>query len=407
MLQLKNIGILSTYNSKTDSLDYLKNCNIDIENGIIIGLGESKHNGHQVIDCNHKLVTPGFVDAHTHPVFVNGREKEFIERISGKSYQEISNNGGGINSSIIGVREIDEIDLLDLVIKRMDDFINMGTTTIEAKTGYGLNTDSELKSLRVLENAHNKHKIDIFPTFLGAHSIPNEYNGDSNAYTDLLCNEMIPAVAKQGIAKFCDVFCEEEYFDCNQSRKILEKAVEYDLIPRMHTDEFSSIGGVKIASKINAISADHLMEISDEDIELLANSNTIAILLPGTTFFLGKTTYAPARKLIDKGVHVSIATDFNPGSCHIKSMPFIIGLSCIYLGLSIEEALKAATWSGACAINEQERIGSIEVGKKADLIIWDLDTIDQIPYNIINAPIESTNNPLVGKEDQPIISNTL
>ena len=399
MLQLKNIGILSTYNSKTDSFDYLKNYNIDIENGIIIGLGESKHNGDQVIDCNHKLVTPGFVDAHTHPVFVNGREKEFIERISGKSYQEISNNGGGINSSIIGVREIDEIDLLGLVIKRMDDFINMGTTTIEAKTGYGLDADSELKSLRVLENAHNKHKIDIFPTFLGAHSIPNEYNGDSNAYTDLLCNEMIPAVAKQGIAKFCDVFCEEEYFDCNQSRKILEKAVEYDLIPRMHTDEFSSIGGVKIASKINAISADHLMEISDEDIELLANSNTIAILLPGTTFFLGKTTYAPARKLIDKGVHVSIATDFNPGSCHIKSMPFIIGLSCIYLGLSIEEALKAATWSGACAINEQERIGSIEVGKKADLIIWDLDTIDQIPYNIINAPIVN-----VIKDGVPLIT---
>ena len=176
MLQLKNIGILSTYNSKTDSFDYLKNCNIDIENGIIIGLGESKHNGDQVIDCNHKLVTPGFVDAHTHPVFVNGREKEFIERISGKSYQEISNNGGGINTSIIGVREIDEIDLLDLVIKRMDDFINMGTTTIEAKTGYGLDTDSELKSLRVLENANNKHKIDILPTFLGDHSIPNEYN---------------------------------------------------------------------------------------------------------------------------------------------------------------------------------------------------------------------------------------
>ena len=399
MLQLKNIGILSTYNSKTDSFDHLKNCNIDIDNGMIIGLGESKHNGDQVIDCNHKLVTPGFVDAHTHPVFVNGREKEFIERISGKSYQEISNNGGGINSSIIGVREIDEIDLLDLVIKRMDDFINMGTTTIEAKTGYGLNTDSELKSLRVLENAHNKHKIDIFPTFLGAHSIPNEYNGDSKTYTDLLCNEMIPAVAKQGIAKFCDVFCEEEYFDCNQSRKILEKAVEYDLIPRMHTDEFSSIGGVKIASKINAISADHLMEISDEDIELLANSNTIAILLPGTTFFLGKTTYAPARKLIDKGVHVSIATDFNPGSCHIKSMPFIIGLSCIYLGLSIEEALKAATWSGACAINEQERIGSIEVGKKADLIIWDLDKLEQIPYNITNTPIRN-----VIKDGVPLIS---
>ena len=171
------------------------------------------------------------------------------------------------------------------------------------------------------------------------------------------------------------------------------------MVPRIHTDEFSDIGGVKLASEVNAISADHLMEISDKSIELLSNSDTIAILLPGTTFFLGKKTYAPARKLINKGVHIAIATDFNPGSCHIKSMPFIIGLSCIYLGLSIEEALKAATWSGACAINEEERIGSIEVGKKADLIIWDLDKLEQIPYNITNTPITN-----VIKDGVPLIS---
>ena len=399
MLQLKNIGILSTYNSVSGSFDSLKNCTIDIENEIVIGIGKNNYNGDSIIDCNQKLVTPGFVDAHTHPVFKNGREKEFTQRISGKSYEEISENEGGINSSIIGVREISETELLDIVINRMDEFLILGTTTIEAKTGYGLDTESELKSLRVLDQVHNNHKIDIFPTFLGAHSVPDEFNGDANAYVDLLCNEMIPAVSEQGIAKFCDVFCEVGYFDLLQSSKVLKTAIKYNLVPRIHTDEFSNIGGSKLASEVKAISADHLMEISDEDINFLSNSDTIAILLPGTTFFLGKEKYAPARKLIDRGVHIAVASDFNPGSCHIKSMPFIIGLSCIYLGLSIEEALKAATWSGACAINEQERIGSIEVGKQADLIIWDLDTIEQIPYNLTSTPIRN-----VIKAGEPLIS---
>ena len=399
MLQLKNIGILSTYNSKTGSFDSLKNCTIDIENEIITNIGKNNNNGDSIIDCNQKLVTPGFVDAHTHPVFKNGREKEFSQRVSGKSYEEISLEGGGINASINGVRGSNETELLDIVMSRMDEFLRLGTTTIEAKTGYGLDTESELKSLRILDHVHNSHKIDIFPTFLGAHSIPDEFNGDANAYVDLLCNEMIPAVSEQGIAKFCDVFCEVGYFDLLQSSKVLKTAIKYKLTPRIHTDEFSNIGGSKLATEVNAISADHLMEISDEDIDLLSVSDTIAILLPGTTFFLGKEKYAPARKLIDRGVHIAIASDFNPGSCHIKSMPFIIGLSCIYLGLTIEEALKAATWSGACAINEEKRIGSIEVGKQADLIIWDLDRIEQIPYNLTSAPIKN-----VIKSGEPLIS---
>ena len=399
MLHLKNIGILSTYNSATDSFNSLKNCSIDIEDKIVTNIGSSNNNGDFIIDCNQKLVTPGFVDAHTHPVFTNGREKEFTQRVSGKSYEEISLSGGGINSSIKGVRESNETELLDIVMGRMDEFLSLGTTTIEAKTGYGLDTESELKSLRVLDNVHNNHQIDILPTFLGAHSIPDEFNGNANAYVNLICNEMIPAVSKQGIAKFCDVFCEVGYFDLLHSSKILKTAMKYNLTPRIHSDEFSNIGGTKLASEVQAVSADHLMEISDNDIDLLTNSDTIAILLPGTTFFLGKEKYAPARKLIDRGVHIAIASDFNPGSCHIKSMPFIIGLSCIYLGLSIEEALKAATWSGACALNEQDRIGSIEVGKQADLIIWDLDKIEQIPYNLTSAPIKN-----VIKAGEPLIS---
>ena len=389
MLQLKNIGLLSTFNSITDSFDNIRNCNIDIENGIIIGLGDSNFKGDNIIDCNQKLVTPGFVDAHTHPVFINGREKEFIQRISGKTYQEISNDGGGINSSILGVRESTETELLDNVNKRMDEFISLGTTTLEAKTGYGLDIESELKSLRVLDRIHNNHIIDIFPTFLGAHSIPDEFNSDSNAYVDLLCNEMIPGIAEQGIAKFCDVFCEEGYFDLNQSRKILKKAIEYNLVPRIHADEFSDIGGVKLASEVNAISADHLMEISDKSIELLSNSDTIAILLPGTTFFLGSSNYAPYKRLENAGVNVALATDYNPGSCYIHSMPFIIALACIFMKMDVMSALKAATFMSAKSLQLEDRIGSIEIGKQADMVIWDLERIVQIPYNVSIHPIRN------------------
>ena len=389
MLQLKNIGLLSTFNSITDSFDNIRNCNIDIENGIIIGLGDSNFKGDNIIDCNQKLVTPGFVDAHTHPVFINGREKEFIQRISGKTYQEISNDGGGINSSILGVRESTETELLDNVNKRMDEFISLGTTTIEAKTGYGLDIESELKSLRVFDRIHNNHIIDIFPTFLGAHSIPDEFNSDSNAYVDLLCNEMIPGIAEQGIAKFCDVFCEEGYFDLNQSRKILKKAIEYNLVPRIHADEFSDIGGVKLASEVNAISADHLMEISDKSIELLSNSDTIAILLPGTTFFLGSSNYAPYKRLENAGVNVALATDYNPGSCYIHSMPFIIALACIFMKMDVMSALKAATFMSAKSLQLEDRIGSIEIGKQADMVIWDLERIVQIPYNVSIHPIRN------------------
>jgi imidazolonepropionase len=312
-----------------------------------------------------------------------------MKRLAGVSYQEIAKQGGGINASISAVRNATEIELYDRVIKRMDKFIKMGTTTLEAKSGYGLDTESELKSLRVLDHVNSAHAIDIVSTFLGAHAIPPEFYGNPKGYFNLLCKEMIPAVAEQGIAKFCDVFCEEGYFNVNDSRIILQTAARYNLIPRIHADEFTDSGAAGLAAEIGAISADHLMAVSDQGIKDMANAGVMAILLPGTTFFLGDHSYAPARKLINAGIDVALATDFNPGSCHIQSMPFIISLACLYLDLTIDEALKAATWTGACALNVEENVGSIEVGKKADLIIWDLDTPEEIPYNMTSVPIQN------------------
>jgi imidazolonepropionase len=389
VLNLTNIGLLATYNSKTCALERTHDCTISIDDGIITGINGADVSRNESIDCNGKLVTPGFVDAHTHPVFVDGRGNEFMKRLAGISYQEIAKQGGGINASIAAVRNATEIELYDCVIKRMDKFIEMGTTTLEAKSGYGLDTESELKSLRVLDHVNSVHAIDIVSTFLGAHAIPPEFNGDTKGYITLLCKEMIPAIAGQGIAKFCDVFCEEGYFNVNDSRIILQTATQHSLIPRLHADEFTDSGAASLAAEIGAISADHLMEVNDQGIKDMASAGVTAILLPGTTFFLGNHSYAPARKMMTAGIDIALATDFNPGSCHIQSMPFIISLACLYLDLTIDEALKAATWTGACALNVEENVGSIEVGKKADLIIWDLDTPEEIPYNVASVPIQN------------------
>ena len=389
MLNLTNIGLLATYNSKNSAIERTHDCTISIDDGIITDINGANISRNESIDCNGRLVTPGFVDAHTHPVFIHGRENEFMQRLAGVSYQEIAKQGGGINTSIKAVRNATEIELYDRVIKRMDKFIEMGTTTLEAKSGYGLDTESELKSLRVLDHVNSAHAIDIVPTFLGAHAIPPVFNDDPKGYITLLCKEMLPAVAEQGIAKFCDVFCEEGYFNVNDSRIILQTAAQYSLIPRLHADEFTDSGAAGLAAEIGAISADHLMKVSDQGIKEMARAGVTAILLPGTTFFLGDHLYAPARKMINAGIDIALATDFNPGSCHIQSMPFIISLACLYLGLTIDEALKAATWTGACTLNIEENVGSIEVGKKADLIIWDLNTPEEIPYNLTSVPIQN------------------
>lgn len=386
-IRLTNIGSIATYNSHTKTIENIKDSDILINNGLIEKIDKNIRGDFEIFDCKNKLITPGFVDPHTHPVFLNGREEEFGLRVQGATYKEIAEKGGGINSSINGVRNATTEELVKAVTKRMDRFLKLGTTTIETKSGYGLNVESELKSLEVLDLVNQNHAIDIIPTFLGAHAIPPEYKNNPDGYVDLICDKMIPAVAEQGIAKYCDVFCEDGYFSVPQSKRIMETAQSLGLIPRLHADEFEDSGAAELAAELGAVSADHLMAVSDIGIKKLADANVIATLLPGTTYFLGSTNYAPVKKLINAGVKIALATDYNPGSCHIQSMPFIISLACIYLGMSVDDALMAATYNSANTLNLENEIGSIEVGKKADLIIWDLEKLIEIPYNVTDVPI--------------------
>lgn len=386
--KLVNIGQLATYNSTSDSFESLNDQEILIDGDIIQDIGKDLDYDIKEIDCKNKLVIPGFVDPHTHPVFMNGREDEFGQRTQGATYQEIAKKGGGIVSSINGLRNASVDDIVEVVTNRMDRFLELGTTTIEAKSGYGLNLESELKSLEVLDIVNKKHQIDIIPTFLGAHAFPVEFKNDHGGYVKLLCEEFLPAVAEQGIAKYCDVFCENGYFTVDQSRKILLTAKEHGIIPRLHADEFEDSRAAELAAEIGAVSADHLMAISEIGIKKMAESKVMATLLPGTTFFLGLTDYAPAKKLMEAGVSIALATDFNPGSCHMQSMPFIISLATIYMRMSVEEALVAATYNSAKTLQKEADVGSIEVGKKADLVVLDIDKLIEIPYNVTDIPIQ-------------------
>ena len=380
---LKNIGCLVTANA--DGLASFENTSILIENGKIAAIGEGQ--SENAIDCGGKMVTCGFVDSHTHPVFLDNRDEEYAMRLAGVTYEKIAEKGGGIVSSVEGVRNASEDELIDKVSQRMDRFIAGGTTTIEAKSGYGLDTESELKSLSVINKVHKSHAIDLIPTFMGGHAFPQEYSDDHDGYVNLICNEMIPAVAAQGIAVFNDVFCEEGYFTVAQSKRILETGKKYGLKPRLHADEFVDSGAAELAGEVGAISADHLMAVSVDGINALVENNVIATLLPGTTFFLGKSTYAPARELINSGITLSLATDFNPGSCYIQSMPFIMTLACMHLGMTVEESFQAVTYYSAKALELEDKIGSIEVGKSADLIVWGISSLLDIPYYVSNHPI--------------------
>jgi imidazolonepropionase len=388
-LKLTNIGQLATFNSEMNDMAILENVEIVIEGNQITEVGQKLGDADKIFDCKQKLVTPGFVDPHTHPVFLDGREDEFAMRLQGASYEEISEAGGGIVNSIQGVRDASESDLISRVKSRMDRFLKLGTTTVECKSGYGLNVESELKSLKVIDEVSKLHYIDMIPTFMGGHAFPKEFMNNHDGYVDLICEEMIPAVSDQGIAKFNDVFCENGYFTVEQTRRILNAGNNHGLIPRIHADEFEDSGAGKLAGECGSISADHLMAVSDEGIQELAKNDVIATLLPGTTFFLGKTGYAPYQKLKDAGVDVALATDFNPGSCHIQSMPFILSLSCIYMKIPVLDAIKAATITSAKSLLLHNTIGSIEIGKKADIVVWDIERTLQIPYLVSDHPIQT------------------
>ena len=398
-LKLGKIGSLVSFNSESSKMITKRDVEVVIENGTIIDIGKKLGDTDHFIDCGNNLVTPGFVDSHTHPVFVNTREKEFEMRISGISYREIHERGGGILKSTKLLREAPESILISKVKSRMDTFLSFGTTTVECKSGYGLDTGSELKSLTVIDKINKNHEIDMIPTFMGGHDFPSEFQKNKDDYVDLICNKMIPEVKKQGIAKFNDVFCEPGYFNIEQSKKILETGEKHGLLSRMHCDEFSCFGASKLAAELRVNSADHLMEIDKDGIDRLAKENVIGTLLPGTTFFLGKKKYAPYKDLQKQGVEIAIASDYNSGSCNIQSMPFIITLSCIYLKMNILDAIKASTITPSKSLMINDKVGSIEKGKLADIIVWGIPDVKSIPYSINQSNIN-----LVLKKGKPVIT---
>ena len=375
-----NLGQWVSWNPITGQMDVRQGGTWIIEAGLLVEYRSQNYQDSNFLDAGGRLVTPGLIDPHTHPAFARTREIEFELRSQGKSYQEIAASGGGIRNSSRQLREITELDLSDLIRNRLNQMLAHGTTTVECKSGYGLSTESELKSLRAIRSASLQSDIQTFSTFLGAHEVPDEYRQDREAYINLLINEMIPLVSELKLADFCDVFCEEGVFSAGETEKILESAKSNGLKLRFHADEFVSSGGAELAAKMGALSADHLMAITDTGIQALAASETVATLLPGTTFFLGSKSWAPARKMIDAGVTVALATDFNPGSNMSLSMPFIMTLAVIYLKLTPLEALQAATVGAAKSLGIAETRGCLASGFQADLVVWDADNYRQLPY---------------------------
>jgi imidazolonepropionase len=333
------------------------------------------------VDCRRGVLTPGFVDSHTHALFGRYRADEYALRSRGVPYMEIAKRGGGINASVRDVRARTQEELEALTRPRLRAMLALGTTTAEIKSGYGLDTEAELKMLAAIGTLAGEGPLEIVPTFLGAHEFPPEYRDDRDAYVDVIIEEMIPAVAEQGLARFCDVFMEPGVFTAGQSRRILEAGLRHGLTPRLHADELEGSGAAELAVELNAASADHLGAISQAGIAALAASSTVATLLPSTLFFLGRKSYAPARQLADGGATIALATDFNPGSSPSPSMPLVLTIACSQMGLSPLEALVAATAGGAQALRLEDGRGTLRAGAPADIVLWDVDHYAEIPYH--------------------------
>lgn len=331
----------------------------------------------EVIDAAGRLVTPGLVDPHTHVVYGGSREGEFEMRLQGVSYMEIMNAGGGIHATMRMTREASADELYEQSWKRLDAFLEHGVTTVEGKSGYGMDIETELKQLEVMKRLNADHPIDLVATFMGAHAVPAEFKGREDEYVDLLIEEMLPKAAE--LAEFNDVFCERNVFTPEQSERILEAGKRFGLTPKIHADEIVSYGGAELAAKVGAISAEHLLKASDEGIEAMAAAGTIACLLPATALYLREDA-AEGRKMIDKGVAVAVSTDCNPGSSPTVSMPLVMNLACISMRLTPAEALAAATYNAACAINRQDRVGSLEPGKQADVVLWNVRSYQELQY---------------------------
>lgn len=364
-------------------INSIKNAYLEVEDGYIKDFGsmdECPNNQLETRNMNGKWVMPGFVDSHTHMVFAGPRHNEYVMRLKGKTYAEIAEEGGGILNSAKKLQAMSEDELFEQALAHLRNAIHSGTTAIEIKSGYGLNTESELKMLRVIKRLKAEVSIVVKSTFLGAHAFPKEFKENHKAYIDMLINEMLPVIAEEGLADFIDVFCDQGFFNVEETDMILKAAEKYGLRPKIHGNELGITGGVQVAVANKALSVDHLEHIGDEEIQCLLNSDTMPVALPGSSFFL-KIPYTPARKIIDSGLPIAIASDFNPGSSPCSNLWFIWSLSCLYNGLLPEEGFNALTINAAKAMGIENTHGSITRGKRACLIVTrSFENINEIPY---------------------------
>ncbi|MDI6767016.1 MAG: imidazolonepropionase [Bacteroidota bacterium] len=392
LINIKQLVTVSADGNRVKTGKEMQNLSI-IENGAVLIDGEKiKWLGRMedlsmgsikeadVLDCIDRIVMPSFVDAHTHLLFDESRENEFAMRSAGATYQEIASRGGGIISTVKEVRNTSKKDLKKNARRWLNAMLRQGTTTVEIKSGYGLDMDNEVKMLEAITELNNEEVLTIVPTFLGAHAIPPEFRDKKSDYVHLITEKVIPYIGKKKLAVFCDAFCEKGYFDVDDCRTILLSGLKHGMKPKLHGDELSSGGGAELAAEVNAISVDHLEHISEKGIDALAKASVVAVLLPGVSFFLNHP-HAPARKLIDTGVPVAIASDFNPGSCMSYNIPLMMTIACTQMKMSPEEAIAASTLNAAAALNLSTEIGSIEIGKKADMIVLDIPNYKFLPYH--------------------------
>ena len=400
LIQVRESDVMKLSGKDMGILPIIKNAFLLIEDDLIIDFGSMNHlnttDVDKVVDLTDKLVLPTWCDSHTHIVYADSREEEFVDRIKGLSYQEIAQKGGGILNSAKKLQDKSEDLLYNDAVIRIKEIIKSGTGALEMKSGYGLTFDSELKILRVIKKLKENFSIPIRATFLGAHAIPIKYKDKRHEYIQLIIDKMIPEIANQKLADYIDVFCEKGYFNITETDLILKAGIKYGLIPKIHVNQFNSIGGVKVGVDNNALSVDHLEVLTDEDLNILSKSDTMPVALPSCSFFLG-IPYTNGRKIIDSNIPMAIASDYNPGSSPSGNMNFIVSLACIKMKMTPEEAINAATINAAYALNMSDKVGSISKGKMANFIITKpIKSYSFIPYTFANNCIEKVY--LCGKE---------
>ncbi|MCB9908366.1 MAG: imidazolonepropionase [Planctomycetes bacterium] len=377
-----------------DRVHILRDAALVVAGERIVAIGpereiQSQWQATRTLDAGGGVVIPGLVDAHTHPVFLGTREGEFEDRLRGKTYLEIAQAGGGILSSLRGVRESSQAELVQALLIRMDRFLALGTTTVEAKSGYGLSVADEIKSLEAIREANARHPVDLVPTFLGAHDFPPEFRSDHAGYVELLCREMLPEVARLGLAEYFDVFTEGHVFGIEDSRRLLERARELGFGLRLHADQLTALGGAQLAAEMHAASADHLEHVTPSGMQALGQAGVVPVLCPLVPIFLRQDQEAPGRRMADAGLPIALATDFNPGSCYAMSLFEVLSFGALRYGLMAGEALTAATLNAACSLGRGSSVGTLEVGKLADLVLTDLPNHHHLTYELARSPVQS------------------